>query len=121
MYQLSFSDFHSEFSNGFFLFVNVSLVFQTTLEQEINNNPEHEPKDMLLTLYRAVRPEDNEISNTAVYRDARKLYESGAQWRSKDSPFLRLLCSRRFVQFLRKLIKKTVVQLFSSIHLAMDN
>lgn len=69
-------------------------LFQTTLEQEINNNPEHEPKDMLLTLYRAVRPEDNEISNTAVYRDARKLYESGAQWRSKDSPFLRLLCSR---------------------------
>lgn len=89
-------------------------MFQVNLEDDLSKDRDEESKQVLLTLYRASRPEENDVNDNAAYIDARSLYEAGSQWRGRDSTLLRLLCYRRSVSLWDPLmIKSENVRSFS--------
>jgi len=72
------------------------LVFKNSLEQDIIGDETDPSKRIFLTLFQSNRPEDNDINDYEISKDAQDLYETESNWKTENSTFLRLLCTRRF-------------------------
>ena len=57
-------------------------------------------KRIFITLLQSNRPEDNDINDNEILKDARDLYETESKWKTDGSIFIRLLCTRRFDYFI---------------------
>jgi hypothetical protein len=75
----------------------LSSVFKNTLEHDIVGEETTPSKRVFLALLQSDRPEDNSINEKKISNDARDLYETESKWKSDDSVFIRLLCTRRLL------------------------
>ena len=71
-------------------------MFENTLEHDIIAEEGHPSKRVFLALLQSTRPEDAAVDTGEILRDARDLYEAESKWRTDDSMFIRLLCTRRW-------------------------
>lgn len=75
--------------------IHLLLVFKKTLEHDIIGEENNPSKRIFLALLQSNRPEDNAINDKEILKDARDLYETESKWKTDESIFLRLLCTRR--------------------------
>ena len=73
----------------------MSSVFKNTLEHDIVGEENNPSKRVFLELLQSNRPEDNSINEKEILKDARDLYETESKWKTDESVFVRLLCTRR--------------------------
>lgn len=73
------------------------LVFHNTLERDITADRETFSKKLFTEVLQSNRPENTDINDTAIVKDARDLYETETKLGVDGSTFIRLLCTHRFV------------------------
>ena len=72
--------------------MKVFEVFKTTLEEDLGNMRDIPSKEILLALFHADRPEDEEIDEAGLADDARNLYQKQLTW-------VQLVSHRRLIFF----------------------
>lgn len=75
---------------------SIVLVFKKTLEQEILSENNQSVQRIYFVLLQSNRPEEINIDENEIFRDARELHETESTWKTEKSTFLRLLSTRRF-------------------------